>query len=127
MKTVYLFFLTLVFASCSLSNPSPTCTETRGAAIETVVEKPNADVSKHMFDVAFRVDNGCGALGSFEQVTVGNVTTIYVIALYDGCICTQETPLRTAVYTFNQSVPGTYTLIFKLAGNNTLSKTVVVQ
>ena len=127
MKTVYLFFLMLVLASCSLSNSSATCIENRGAPIETVVEKPNTDASKHMFDVAFRVDNGCGDLGTFEQSTEGNTTTVWIIAKYEGCVCTQDTPLRNAVYTFNQTVPGTYTLKFKMIDNNYVTKTVVIE
>ena len=127
MKKVYLSFLTLLLISCSLSDSVATCTESRGAPVETVVEKESADATKHLFDVAFRVSNSCGNLESFEQSTQGNITTVYIKAKYDGCTCTQETQLRNAVYTFDQTVPGTYTLRFKMIDNNYVTKTIVIE
>lgn len=79
------------------------------AGIETVVENPTADAATFLFNVAFRVTNGCGQFYSFEQTTA----TIQLIAKYEGCICTENTPLRKIAYTFNPTVPSTYTLKFK--------------
>ena len=86
-----------------------------------------ADAASYTFEVGFRVLNGCGEFSSFEQTTLGNVTIIEVIAKYEGCICTQDIPLRQTVYTFNQNIPGTYILKFKMADDNYITQTVAVE
>ena len=128
MKTIYISFLALLLFSCSLKNqPEPTCTDYLSAPIETVVAKENADASKFLFDVAFRVTDGCGNFGSFAETTEGNETTIEVIAKYEGCFCTEDTPLRETVYVFNENTPGTYTLKFKMSDDNYVTQMVTIE
>jgi len=128
MKTLYLSLIALFIISCdSESDNSDNCVEYLPAGIETVVENPTADAATFLFNVAFRVTNGCGQFYSFEQTIVGNSTTIQLIAKYEGCFCTEDTPLRETVYTFNPTFPGTYTLKFKMLDDNYITKTVIFE
>lgn len=126
MKTVYLLLFVCALISCDCKDDNNNCITFEPAGIETVVEKPNADAIGRLFDVAFRVKNGCGNFGSFEETTEGSVTTIEVIARYEGCICTEISPLLETVYIFNQTTPGTYTLQFKKSEGTFISQTVVI-
>jgi hypothetical protein len=128
MKSIYLSFLVLFLVGCNNDDDTvATCIEFNPAAVETVVENTTADAASYTFEVGFRVLNGCGEFSSFEQTTLGNVTIIEVIAKYEGCICTQDIPLRQTVYTFNQTIPGTYILKFKMADDNYITQTVAVE
>ena len=128
MKSIYLSFLVLFLVGCNNDDDTvANCIEFNPAAVETVVENTTADAASYTFEVGFRVLNGCGEFSSFEQTTLGNVTIIEVIAKYEGCICTQDIPLRQTVYTFNQNIPGTYILKFKMADDNYITQTVAVE
>lgn len=129
MKTFYLSYLVLFFFSCNSNEDSgaDNCIEFKPAGVEYVVEKANADASSHLFDVAFRVISGCGQFNSFEQTKQGNVITINVIAKYEGCFCTEDTPLRETVYVFNENAPGTYTLKFKMSDDNYVTQMVTIE
>ena len=127
MKTFYLAFLAIFFLSCNDNDDNTNkCIEFDTAGIETVTPAAVVDATGHYFDVGFRVINGCGQFEEFEQTTEGTVTTIGVIAKYEGCICTQDTPLRQTVYHFTQTIPGVYTLNFKMQDGTFITQTVVV-
>ncbi len=64
-------------------------------------------------EVKFRVSNGCGGLGKFIEMNNGNTRTIEVEAKYEGCICTQDAPLRMVNYEFIRTNTGNYELKFK--------------
>jgi hypothetical protein len=64
-------------------------------------------------EVKFRVSNGCGGLGKFIEMNNGNTRTIEVEAKYEGCICTQDAPIRTVNYEFIPTNTGNYELKFK--------------
>jgi hypothetical protein len=127
MKTIYYSFLTLLLFSCNSNDDTgDNCIEFHPASIETVVEKPNSDAA-YLFDVGFRVSNGCGEFGSFVQTSEGNVITIQVIAEYDGCYCTEDAPLRETIYAFNETIPGIYTLKFKMGEDNYITQTITIE
>jgi exosortase/archaeosortase len=128
MKLFYFSFLFFTLLSCSSNDDAiDNCLEYKTAGIETVTEKPNTDAFTYPFDVGFRVINGCGAFDSFVENTVGSVTIIEVIALYNGCICTQDAPLRETVYTFTANAAGTYTLNFKMGNGSSITKTITIE
>lgn len=124
MKSFSLFFLSILFLGCSSNNDATDCTTFEPAAIVTVEEKQNTDAASFLFDVDFQVNNGCGQFFIFEENTVGNITTINVVAKYEGCVCTEDYPIRRTVYSFLPSVAGTYILKFKMEGENYITKTV---
>ncbi|EGV42836.1 hypothetical protein BZARG_3032 [Bizionia argentinensis JUB59] len=64
-------------------------------------------------EVNFGVSNGCGGFGKFIETQNGNNKTIEVEAKYEGCICTQDAPIRTVNYEFIANSVGDYELNFK--------------
>lgn len=127
MKSIYLSFLTLFIFSCNSNDDNnDNCIEYEAAGIELVEPNVNATSNEYLFDLSFRVKNGCGEFSSIEQNTVGTTTTIKVIAKYEGCICTQDAPLRKTIYNFNQTNPGTYTLKFQKADDSYITQEVVI-
>jgi hypothetical protein len=89
-----------------------TCVEFLPAGIETAVKNPTSDAAGILFDVGFRVTNGCGQFDSLEQNKIGSETTVKVIAKYEGCVCAEDAPPRETVYSFYQAVPGPNALKF---------------
>ena len=77
--------------------------------------------------VSFGCFNGCGQFGNFEETTTGNTSTINVNAKYEGCICTQDAPIRTTLYKFKKSQTGTYELKFWQGASSYLTYTIIVQ
>ncbi len=59
-------------------------------------------------NVSFQALNGCGQFERFIESTVADTSFIQIIARYDGCVCTQDLPIRTAKYSFKKTLPGTY-------------------
>ena len=128
MKTFYFALLMLLFMSCNSNDDNAdNCIEFHSADIETVIPSPVADATGYFFDVGFRVMNGCGQFSKFKVTTEENTTTIEVIAVYKGCICTQDAPVRQKMYHFTQTVPGSYTLKFKRLDGTFIMQTVVVE
>lgn len=128
MKTLYFSFLIVFLFSCSSNNDTvDNCLEFKPAGIITVEPNLTTETVENDFEVLFPVTNGCGEFGSFKETTAGNVTTIEVIAKYEGCICTQDIRLLKSVYNFSQTTPGTYTLKFKMTDDTYTSQTVVIE
>ncbi len=128
MKTLYLSFLVLFLFNCSSNNDTvDNCLEFKPTGMITV--EPNSDTENvpNDFEIMFPVTNGCGEFNSFKQTTAGNVTTIEVVAKYEGCICTQDVRLLKSVYNFNQTIPGTYILKFKMSDDTFTTKTVIIE
>jgi hypothetical protein len=51
-------------------------------------------------EVSFQVFNGCGGFGKFIETQFNNTKNIEVEAIYQGCICTDDMPIRTTNYKF---------------------------
>ena len=77
--------------------------------------------------VSFGCYSGCGQFGNFNEVISGNTTTISVNAKYEGCICTQDAPIRQTTYKFKKSQTGTFDLKFLQTENTYLTHTIIVQ
>ena len=128
MKTLYFSLLTLFLFSCSSNDDTiDNCLEFKPAGVITVETNATADGIGQFFDVTFPVINGCGEFGSFNQTTAGNVTTIEVIAKYEGCICTQDIRFLKELYNFSQTTPGTYILKFKMEDGTYLTQMVLIE
>ncbi|WP_026977495.1 hypothetical protein [Flavobacterium tegetincola] len=124
MKLIYSTFLVFLLFSCSSDRDVDDCIEYSMAGVETAVPNLSTDATGKTFDIAFRVTNGCGSFFKFEENTEENVTTIKVIAKYEGCICTQNAPLLETNYIFDQNIPGTYTLKFTTGNGTFITDTV---
>ncbi|CAM3953371.1 hypothetical protein FLAN108750_01030 [Flavobacterium antarcticum] len=128
MKTFYFSCLALFLFSCNSNDvTADNCLELTPAGIISVEPNLSTEEIENDFEVTFPVTNGCGTFESFKQTAVGNITTIEVIAKYEGCICTQDIRLLKSVYNFNQTTPGTYTLKFKMTDGTYTNETVIVE
>lgn len=128
MKSIYLSIFALLLFSCNSNDDNPdNCLEFKPTGIITVEPYFFTEEIQNDFEVLFPVTNGCGEFASFKQTTAGNVTTIEVVAKYEGCVCTQDIRLLKSVYNFNQSIPGTYTLKFKMSDDTYTTQTVIIE
>lgn len=95
----------------------------------TQVDGPSTAAVNQEIDlvVSFTCFNGCGQFGSFEKVTVVDTTHVNVLAKYQGCMCTQDIPVRQAIYKFKAAQAGTYYLKFRQDDNTILTETITVQ
>ncbi len=75
--------------------------------------------------VYFGCHNGCGQFGNFEENISANTRTIIVNAKYEGCVCTQEVPVRIGSYKFKTSQAGIYYLKFLKESNTYLAQGTV--
>lgn len=129
MKNIFLALIgSALLTSClSDDNGSDNCLSYSEAYADSVESIDTADAVGFLFKVNFYVVNGCGGFGSFEETVQGNTVTVKLIAKYEGCICTEDIPLRDAVYSFIPTAPGTYTLKFKDSEDTFITKTVTVE
>lgn len=124
-----LFLLVIItLLGCNKNNGDKTCLSFAKAPVTRVegahAASPNQEI---ILAFSFQCHNGCGQFGNFEETSTGNVTTISVIAKYEGCICTQEAPIRQTTYKFKKSQTGTFDLRFWQTDNTYLTHTIVVQ
>lgn len=119
---------TIFFTSCEGENEDPqNPSNFVPTGINSVTEIPGDFASGTAYKVDFYVNNGCGDFHSFDETVDGNTRTIKVLAKYVGEICTMDLPLRETTYTFNPTVPGTYTLKFLMDDGTFHTETFVVQ
>lgn len=121
-------FSILVLFGCNKTQGDKECLSYAKAPV-TKVEGPqtglvNQDIN---LTVSFSCFNGCGQFGNFDQTSNGNTTTIQVNAKYEGCICTQDVPIRQSIYKFKATQAGTYYLKFFQTENTYLIDTIRVQ
>jgi len=117
----------LVLLSCSKMHDNK-CLSFTNAPV-TKIEGPNTGSVNQDINliVSFGCFNGCGQFGNFKQTSNSGTTIVNVIAKYEGCICTQDAPIRQAPYKFNATQTGTYYLKFWQAENNYLTDTITIR
>jgi hypothetical protein len=129
LKPIVLFSLSIISGSCHKNNQeNPTCISFIKAPV-TKIEGPNvASVNQEItLTVSFGCYNGCGQFGNFDEVVTGSTASITINAKYEGCICTQDAPIREAIYKFKQSQKGKFDIKFLQTGNIFLTHTITVQ
>lgn len=125
--TCFAFIILLAFG-CTKKPGVNKCLSYTKAPVTKIEGPTTALVTQNInLTVSFGCFNGCGQFGNFEETTNGNTTTINVNAKYEGCICTQDTPIRQTIYSFKRTQPGTYDLKFLQTDNNYLTYTITVQ
>ena len=121
------FFIVLLF-SCDKQQDKNNCLSYKRAPVISIAGPNIASVNQEVFlTVSFGCFNGCGQFGNFEETITGNTSTINVNAKYEGCICTQDAPIRTTSYKFKKSQTGIYELKFSQGENSYLTHTINVQ
>jgi hypothetical protein len=110
---ITLSILLTINISCS-ENDKNDCVENKLAYVTSVNSLSNGVINEITnIEVDFGVNNGCGQFGEFIETENGNVKIIEINARYEGCICTQDAPIRTVNYEFITQIPGNYELRFK--------------
>lgn len=120
LKIIGLLFLILFYSSCNNNDDdneeeeTNECIEYKTTYVTSVNSPTNGSVNETInIEVNFGVSNGCGGFGKFIETENGNTKTIEVEAKYEGCICTQNAPIRMVNYEFTASNSGDYELNFK--------------
>ena len=130
LTQVILFFsLIITLLSCNKKNEdNSTCLSFTKAPVTKIEGANSALVNQEVIlTVSFGCFNGCGRFGNFDEVITGNATTITVNAKYEGCICTQDIPIRQTTYKFKKSQTGTFDLKFLQTENTYFTHTIIVQ
>ena len=117
-KNIILLISIVIFGivmSCNDDNKEEDECITNKIEYVTSVNSPNTVTINDTvnIEVNFRVFNGCGRFGKFIESQNGNIRNIEVEAKYEGCICTQDAPIRTVNYEFKTANSGNYELKFK--------------
>jgi hypothetical protein len=129
-QIVFFFFLIVTLLGCTKKHEddSKTCLSFNKAFVTKIEGANSTLVNQDVFlTVSFGCYNGCGQFGNFNEVINGNATAITVNAKYEGCICTQDAPIRQTTYKFKKSQAGSYDLKFLQAENTYLIHTIIVQ
>jgi hypothetical protein len=129
LNQIFLFFsITITLLGCTKKNVDKECISFSKAPVTKVEGANTALVNQEIsLKVSFGCFNGCGQFGNFDETITGNVTSISVNAKYEGCICTQDAPIRQIMYKFKKSQAGTFDLRFLKTENTYITHTIVVQ
>jgi len=126
----YLIILSILLSiniSCS-ENDKNDCIENKLAYVTSVDSPTNGVINEIInIEVNFGVSNGCGQFGEFIETENGNVKIIEVNAKYEGCICTQDLPIRTVNYEFITQIPGNYELRFKSTDTDYITVNLLIE
>lgn len=130
MKTFILkstLLLTLLISGCDVSNDDDECIVIRNEFITTVTAPATAAVNQTTnIEVTFQAGNGCGQFRRFIENSTGLTTQVTLEAIYDGCVCTADAPIRTVNYPFTPNTAGTYELNFRSGTTSFITATIVV-
>lgn len=124
IKNSLLFVSVIVFgilSSCNLDQGCDLDQEKEGECISnkieyvTSVNSPSTGSVNETItiEVSFQVFNGCGGFGKFIENQNNTTKNIEIEAKYQGCICTQDLPIRTTNYKFIPTRTGNYKLNFR--------------
>lgn len=127
-QVFFFFSLIITLLGCEKKQEDDSCLSFNKAPVTKIEGSNSALVNQEIIlTVSFGCYNGCRQFGSFDEVISGNATTITVNAKYEGCICTQDAPIRQTTYKFKKSQAGTFDLKFLQAENTYLIHTITVQ
>ncbi|SFD55834.1 hypothetical protein SAMN05518672_102417 [Chitinophaga sp. CF118] len=122
MKFKGLILLAVVAGCSKKTTVDQNCTKYADAYV-TDVQNSTANTAS----VSFQVNSGCGQFNKFVEQAKGNIRIIKVQAVYKGCMCTMDMPIRTETYTFKEKAAGTYYLKFLSAENEYVIDTVIIK
>lgn len=123
----FIFLAAIVMAGCSKKTSAPAEDCLRYAPANVINIDKAAASADGATTVYFQVSGGCGQFNKFVEKKTGNTRIITVDAVYKGCMCTMDMPVRKTSYKFNEKKPGTYYLQFVSGENEYVTDTVVVK
>jgi len=129
MKKYLILFSMLFFINISCSeNDKTDCIENKLAYVTSVDSPSNGIINEIInIEVNFQVNNGCGEFGEYIETQNGNVKIIEVKARYEGCICTENLPIRKVNYEFITQISGDYELRFKTNETDFISVNLLIE
>jgi hypothetical protein len=118
IKNSLLFVSIIVFgllSGCNLDQEKEgECVSNKIEFVTSVNSPSTGSVNETInIEVSFRVFNGCGGFGKFIETQNNNIKNIQIEAKYEGCICTDDIPIRTTNYKFIPTRTGNYKLNFR--------------
>ncbi len=115
-----------LYSSCN-SDDKNDCVSAQRVFVTSVTSPSSGMVNEVIsINVNFQVFNGCGDFNRFIEVDNGNTIDIEVEAVYNGCVCTTDAPIRTVNYEFETSVVGDYELNFKSNENEFITVNLTI-
>jgi hypothetical protein len=131
LKFFYLTALIIISSliiSCEKDNQNKDCIEYDTGYVTSVNSTTTGTVNETInIEVNFRVLNGCGGFEQFIETENGNIKTIEVEAKYEGCICSQDVPIRKVNYHFIASKSGDYELNFKSSPTEFITVNLIIK
>lgn len=113
---ILMMFLSIIvlILSCKSDDNEEQCISNTTEYVTSVNSPETGTVGETIIiKVDFVVYNGCGGFGKFIETGEGKSINIEIEARYEGCICTQDVPVRTVNYEFTPSRTGEFELNFK--------------
>ena len=94
----------------------------------TSIKAPTTGIVNKKINIqaSFQVDNGCGGFGKFIETKNNNSINIEIEAIYKGCICTDNLPIRTINYEFVPKSVGNYELKFKSSSTEFITVRLII-
>jgi hypothetical protein len=65
-----------------------------------------ASLATVVVPIQFPVSDGCGQFSSMDEIWEGDTLKIKVIAVYNGCMCTTDIPIRDVNYSYTPTKAG---------------------
>ncbi len=119
--------LTLLITSCDVSTNDDECILTRNEFVTTVTAPATAVINQTTnIEVKFQAGNGCGQFNRFVESGSSTSKTIGIEAIYNGCVCTTDLPIRTVNYPFTPTAAGTYTFNFRSSPTDFITVEITV-
>jgi hypothetical protein len=123
---ILLFFILAILVSCS-DDDSEECIGYRPENVTEVNSPTSGRINESIeIEVKFPVYNGCGNFEKFIESGSEQSKIIEVQAKYEGCICTDNIPIITAIYEFIPSTIGEYELKFKSGESDYITVNIAV-
>lgn len=114
IKGISVIILGILLSCCSDETKENECIANKTEYVTSVNSPSTGMVDETInIEVNFQVFNGCGNFGRFIETENGNSRTIEIEARYEGCICTDDMPIRSVNYEFLVNHSGDYELKFK--------------
>ncbi len=114
IKGISVIILGIILSCCSDETKEKECIANKTEYVTSVNSPSSGMVDETInIEVNFQVYNGCGNFGRFIETENTNSRTIEIEARYEGCICTDDMPIRTVNYEFLVNHSGDYELKFK--------------
>lgn len=127
--TFFLLFVSFLFLVSCHKNDNRNVVSSPSPSPVTKVEGPDSiPVNQEAsFMISYYLINSCGRFERVEGITLGDTTTVNVVAKYEGSVCSDVLLNGEATYLFKSSKPGTYYLKFWKSINSYLVDSIVVR